>query len=145
MIQEIIQSIVVNMNSNNDQFTFLHSEKDWQNLNADEDQFPAVYLDMPVRFNSKTVAGGGIETSFICMVLFLYKSELDDNPTQRYTTIRKCMDAQREFQILLDNSPLVKSFTVGECYQILNVFDTNCDAIAMPFNLIPDSWVSVCQ
>lgn len=144
MIQEIIEDIVGEMTANGDSFTFLHSEKDYQNIESDELQFPAVYLDMPIRFVPKTVTGGGVEYSFICMVLFLYKSEMDDNPQQRYATMLKCMNAQKNFQILLDNTDAVKSFTVGECYQATNLFDANLDAIAMPFNVVPSEWPSVC-
>lgn len=144
MIQEIIEDIVGQMNANGDSFAFLHSEKDWQNIEGDEIGFPAVFMDMPIRFNSKTVTGGGIELSFICMVLFLYKSELDDNPSQRYATMKKCMNAQRQFQILLDNSEDIKSFSVGECFQASNLFDVNVDAVAMPFSFVPSKWDSVC-
>lgn len=144
MIQTVIQNIVSQMNANGDSFTFLHAEREFQNLISDEQTLPAVYLDMPIRYNSRTVTGGGIQLNYICLALFLYKSELDDNESQRYNTITKAMNAQRQFQILLYNSEEVKEFTVGECYQVMNLFDANFDAVVMPFNFTPSEWPSVC-
>ena len=143
MIQDIIEDIVGEMNANGDSFSFLDAERDFQNVEADEDIFPAVYMDPP-RYLPKTVAGGGIQMTWSCLLLFVYKSELDNAPTQRRARMEKCMNAQRQFQIKLDNSDEIKSFTVGQCYPALNLFDANVDAVIMPCDIVPSEFPSVC-
>ena len=146
MIQELISSTVGQMTANGDSFSFLHAERDWQNLEADEDVFPAVYLDMPVKFTPVMTSSGHIDNTFNCTALFLYKSELDQTPGQKYSTLTKAMNAQRQFQILLSNdTDNVKALTVGECFQVQNLFDANLDGVVMPFNVIVHNVDSVCE
>lgn len=145
MIQEVIKSVVDTMTANGDTFSFLHSESEWQNLASDEGVFPAVYLDMPVKFTPEINKVGNIENAFNCNVLFLYKSNLDDNEVQRYESLTKAMNAQRQFQLMLDrNTDFVKTLSVGECFQVQNLFDANLDAVAMPFRMTLHNTQSVC-
>jgi len=146
MIQEVIRAVVDTMTANGDVFSFLHSESEWQNLASDEGVFPAVYLDMPVKFTPEINKVGNIENVFNCSVLFLYKSNLDDNEVQRYESVTKAMAAQRQFQLKLDRyTEFVKTLTVGECYQVQNLFDANLDAVVMPFRMTLHNVQSVCS
>ena len=145
MIQELIEMHVDAMQANEDSFSFLHSERDWQNLQADEKVFPAVFLDMPVKSTPKILAGGAFERNYNIVILFLYKSELDDDEAQRYASLRLAEEAQRELLIRLDNdNDNIKSFTIGESYQVQNLFDVNLDGIIQPLNLIPRNSRGVC-
>jgi hypothetical protein len=145
MIQELIKVHVDAMQANGDTFSFLHSERDWQNLRADEKVFPAVFLDMPVKSTPKILGGGAFERSYNVVVLFLYKSNLDDNEDQRYLSLKKAEAAQREFLLLLDNDDdNVKSFNALESFQVMNIFDANLDGIVQPFNIIPRNSDGVC-
>ena len=145
MIQELISSTVGQMTANGDSFSFLHAERDWQNLEADEDVFPAVYLDMPIRYKTVTSKTGYKEKTYFLTALFLYKSELDDTPLQKYEIFELAEEAQRNFEILIDNdTDNIKSWTVGECYQIENLFDCNVSGVVMPFSVTLVNNDSVC-
>lgn len=144
MIQEIVKAKVSAMAANGDSFTFLHSEKNWQNLEADEATLPAVYLDMPIKYKPVILTGGVFSRAYVCVVLFLYKSELDNDPDEQYINYAKAEAAQREFQLLCENDIDIKSIVVGDCYQILNLFDCNLDGVVMPFTLTPRNSDGVC-
>ena len=145
MIQELIKGHVDVLEANGDDFSFLHSERDWQNIQADEKVFPAVFLDMPVKSTPVILSGGAFQRSYNVVILFLYKSELDDDEVQRYASLRKAEEAQREFLIRLDNDDdNVKKFTPGESYQVQNLFDVNLDGIVQPLNIIPRNSRGVC-
>lgn len=146
MIQEEIEAKVTAMDANSDTFTFLHGETEWQNLRADEFVFPAVFLDMPVKYKPVIVSSGAWKAQFVLVALFLYKSELDNNEGQRYDSLKKAMEAQRQFQLLIEqDSDTFEGLTVGECYQVQNIFDANLDGVVMPFAVTLRNTNTVCQ
>lgn len=144
-IKQLISDKVALMDANGDSFSFLHSEKDWQNLNADEEILPAVYLDMPIKYRTKTSLTGYKEKTYILMILFLYKSELDDSPEQQEQTFVKAENSQQQFEMLLDDdSDNVVSYVAGECIQVLNLFDCNMSGVLMPLEITLRNTDSVC-
>jgi hypothetical protein len=144
-IKQLISDKVALMDANNESYSFLHSEKDWQNLNADEEILPAVYLDMPIKYRTKTSATGYKEKTYILMLLFLFKSELDDSPGQQEETFLKAENAQQQFEIILDNdADNIASWTSGECIQVLNLFDCNMSGVMMPLEITLRNNDSVC-
>jgi hypothetical protein len=135
-IKQLVSDKVALMTSNNETYTFLHSETQFQNLMADEQLLPAVYLDMPMKYTPKIMSTGAFQRTYICVALFLFKSELDDNDVQQEETFVKAENAQREFQISLENDvDNVRDLTVETCVQVQNLFDTNMSGIMMPFSL----------
>ena len=135
-IKQLVSDKVALMISNNETYTFLHSETQFQNLMADEQLLPAVYLDMPMKYTPKIMSTGAFQRTYICVALFLFKSELDDNDVQQEETFVKAENAQREFQISLENDvDNVRDLTVETCVQVQNLFDTNMSGIMMPFSL----------
>ena len=135
-IKQLVKGHVDNMVSNSESYTFLHSETQFQNLMADEQILPAVYLDMPMKYTPKIAITGAFQETYICVALFLFKSELDDNDTQQESTFIKAKTAQREFQIALENDvDNVRELKVETCVQVLNLFDTNMSGVMMPFSL----------
>lgn len=147
IIQELIAAKVAQMTSNGDSFTFLHSEKDWQNLQSDEQLFPAVFLDMPVKVTPTILNGGGYQERYVCVLTFLYKSNLDDNPDQQYTTLKLCNSAMRNFILLVEDDPdnfEVDKNVFGEAFQMLNMFDRNMDGIVLQFTCVPRDRPDVC-
>ncbi len=135
-IKQLVKGHVDNMTSNSESYTFLHSETQFQNLMADEQILPAVYLDMPMKYTPKIMNTGAFQRTYICVALFLFKSELDDNDTQQESIFIKAENAQREFQIALENDvDNVRDLSVDTCVQVLNLFDTNMSGIMMPFSL----------
>jgi hypothetical protein len=70
------------------------------------------------------------------VALFLFKSELDYNDTQQESIFIKAENAQREFQIALENDvDNVRDLSVDTCVQVQNLFDTNMSGVMMPFSL----------
>ena len=135
-IKQLVSDKVALMTSNNETYTFLHSETQFQNLMADEQLLPAVYLDMPMKYTPKIMSTGAFQRTYICVALFLFKSELDDNDTQQESIFIKAENAQREFQIALENDvDNVRELKVETCVQVLNLFDTNMSGVMMPFSL----------
>jgi hypothetical protein len=135
-IKQLVSDKVALMTSNNETYTFLHSETQFQNLMADEQLLPCVYLDMPMKYTPKIMSTGAFQRTYICVALFLFKSELDDNDVQQEETFVKAENAQREFQISLENDvDNVRDLTVETCVQVQNLFDTNMSGIMMPFSL----------
>jgi hypothetical protein len=135
-IKQLVKGHVDNMTSNSASYTFLHSETQFQNLMADEQLLPCVYLDMPMKYTPKIAITGAFQETYICVALFLFKSELDDNDTQQESTFIKAKTAQREFQIALENDvDNVRELKVETCVQVLNLFDTNMSGVMMPFSL----------
>jgi len=135
-IKQLINGHVDNMVSNSESYTFLHSETQFQNLMADEQILPAVYLDMPMKYTPNITITGAFQRTYICVALFLFKSELDDNDTQQEAIFVKAENAQREFQILLENDvDNVRDLKVETCVQVQNLFDTNMSGVMMPFSL----------
>jgi len=135
-IKQLVSGKVSSMHSNSATYTFLHSETQFQNLMADEQLLPCVYLDMPMKYTPKIMNTGAFQRTYICVALFLFKSELDDNDTQQESIFVKAENAQREFQILLENDvDNVRDLSVDTCVQVQNLFDTNMSGIMMPFSL----------
>ena len=144
-IKQLISDKVALMDANNESYSFLHSEKDWQNLNGDEAILPAVYLDMPIKYRTKTSVTGYKEKTYVLMLLFLFKSELDDEPSQQEQTFLKAENAQQQFEIILDNdADNISSWTSGECMQVLNLFDCNMSGVLMPLEITLRNNDSVC-
>jgi hypothetical protein len=135
-IKQLISSHVALMTSNGETYTFLHSETQFQNLMADEQLLPCVYLDMPMKYTPMIMSTGAFQKTYICVALFLFKSELDDNDTQQESIFVQAEAAQREFQISLENDVNnVRDLKVDTCVQVQNLFDTNMSGIMMPFTL----------
>lgn len=144
-IKQLISDKVALMDANNESYSFLHSEKDWQNLNGDEAILPAVYLDMPIKYRTKTSVTGYKEKTYVLMLLFLFKSELDDEPSQQEQTFLKAENAQQQFEIILDNdADNISAWTSGECMQVLNLFDCNMSGVLMPLEITLRNNDSVC-
>lgn len=145
-IRQLVADIVSVMDSNSKTYTFLHAESDFQNVIADEQLLPCVFLDMPMKFKPVVTSTGAFQRTYICTALFLFKSELDDSASQKESVYLLAENAQREFQLLLDNkSDYVKDLVVGECIQVQNLFDTNMSGIMMPFSLQMINEDSVCS
>jgi len=142
IIKAIVSNVVGNMNANGDSFTFLHAEKDWQNLQADEADLPVVYMDMPIKYDPKILAGGGFDRTYHVVLLFLYKSELDNNDEEIDDIMAKAEEAQRDFHLRLEQLTygevdIIKSIVAGQCYQVPHLFDTDMSGVAFPVAITP--------
>jgi len=159
MIQDIVKDKVAAMDANGDSFAFLLSERDWQNLVADEieDDFltafpnkddkmlPAVFMDMPIKFRPKVLKGGRFVREYPCVLLFLYKSNLDANPKEQHAQYLKAEKAQEQFHLMLSqDTDNIEAYEPGECFQILNVYDSNLDGVVFPVSITPRNSNPVC-
>ncbi len=102
-IKQLISEKVALMDANNESYSFLHSDLDWRNLSADECTFPVVYVEVPIKYRVKTSITGYKQATYIIVVFFMYKSELDNNPDQQEELFVKAENAQKQFEIILDN------------------------------------------
>jgi hypothetical protein len=149
IIQELIAAKVAQMTSNGDTFSFLHSEKDWQNLETDEAVLPSVHLDMPVKVTPSIKMGGAIEERYVCTLIFMYKSNLDNNPDQQYDTLKLAHAAMNQFILLVEDDPDNFDTTknvFGEALQVVAypLFDRCVDGIILPFTCVPRNRPNVC-
>jgi len=149
IIQELISAVVGQMDSNGDSFSFLHSDRSWQNLRADEDILPAVYLDMPVKIDTKIVAGGSIQQTYVCTLMFLYESNLDDTPETQYDTLKLAESAMNQFILMVskDSENFDTSRNIfGQAYQVIAypVFDRCLDGMVLPFVCTPKQRPAAC-
>lgn len=145
MIQELIEAKVNAMDANSMTYNFLHADVEWQNLEADNEILPAVFMDMPVQFTPIVKVGGAYERKYSVNVLFLFKSNLDDNADQRYSSLKLAENAQRQFHLMIDNDDVnFKGVEVGQCFQVMNFLDCNLDGIVMPFTFTERNSDSVC-
>jgi hypothetical protein len=155
MIQNIIKSVVNVMNSGGDSFSFGHTQKSVQNIISDQMSLPVVFLDMPVRFTPEVTNTNFIKYNFQCSIVILYKSNLDDSGGQNVSSgtiteqeqieiFDKALAAQNQFINLLPKSVDVKSYSVGQSFQVQHVFDSELSGIAFDCTIEPKNYAGVC-
>jgi len=155
MIQNIIKSVVNVMNSGGDSFSFGHTQKSVQNIISDQMSLPVVFLDMPVRFTPEVTNTNFIKYNFQCSIVILYKSNLDDSGGRNVSSgtiteqeqieiFDKALAAQNQFINLLPKSVDVKSYSVGQSFQVQHVFDSELSGIAFDCTIEPKNYAGVC-
>ena len=156
MIQSIVKSVVDVMNSGGHSYSFGHTQKSIQNLQADEADLPIVFLDMPVTFNPVVTDTGFIKNVFKCSLVVLFKSNMDDSggfnnssetiaEQEQIEIFEKAFAAQRQFMLLLNKSVEVKDFAYnGQAFQVQHVFDCDLSGIAWSVDIEPKDYAGVC-
>jgi hypothetical protein len=144
-IKQLISEKVALMDANNESYSFLHSDLDWRNLSADECTFPVVYVEVPIKYRVKTNVTGYKQTTYIIVVFFMYKSELDNNPDQQEELFVKAENAQKQFEIILDNdSDNISSWVSGECTMFQHITNSDLSGVMMPLEITLRNNDSVC-
>jgi hypothetical protein len=133
-IKELIKSKVDQMNANGYTYSFLFSEKDYQNVIADESTLPAVFMDMPISFKPTVTLSGGFKRVWFCNLYFLHKSDLQDGEEERDDVFNLAAEAQREFHLILSNDPDIRNLSVDNCSQVQFTFDAVLSGVLMPFS-----------
>ena len=159
MIPQILRDIIAAINSNGDSFAFFHGPKGWQNLvsdeiednwdtatlNADGKMLPAFYLDKPIRIQPNVLSGGALERKYICLGMFLYPSDLGNTPAEQDVILAKSLAAVDQFTLRLsEDTQNIKRYSVGQCYEVEHIFDTPLSGHAVPFEIVPRRFASVC-
>lgn len=156
MIQSIVKSVVDVMDSGNHSYSFGHTQKTIQNLQADEADLPIVFLDMPVVFDPDFTDTGFIKNVFKCQIVILFKSNMDDSggvnnspetiaEQEQIAIFEKAFAAQRQFMLLLNKSVDVKDFSYsGNAFQLQHVYDCDLSGIAFSVDIEPKDYAGVC-
>lgn len=130
--------------------TFGYGEREWQNLLADKDNFPVVYLDEPVFSEDKILAGGVIDVNYRISMVFLDQTALDWTPEQHDEVISRMRTLARQFVIKLSESKdiyerrIMKSVTGIRRTNIKNIFDLNASGCVLEFTFTPLGGDSIC-
>jgi hypothetical protein len=144
-IKQLISEKVALMDANNESYSFLHSDLDWRNLSADECTFPVVYVEVPIKYRVKTSITGYKQATYIIVVFFMYKSELDNNPDQQEELFVKAENAQKQFEVILDSdSDNIASWVSGECTMFQHITNADLSGVMMPLEITLRNNDSVC-
>jgi len=138
MIDKVIENVIVkNMTSHENGYTFLHATKSWQNLIANDQALPAVYMDMPIKYESIELASGHIDIEYDLTFFFIFSAALDDTPEQHTTVFNKALEAQKEFQRRLSKEKdFIKKYTPGKSFQIPSEYNRIVGGVVFPVKII---------
>lgn len=126
--EDICKTIVEAMTT--DGFGFYYGSKPDQNFEADEFNYPMVFMDSPVR--SKILnRQSGVRDHQIQITLFIaYKKDLDETEPNRFENIKKiAWQAAREFILRLRRFENVKEIVSENNEDADNVFDINLSGV----------------
>jgi len=140
MIISIIESIANDMS-----LGFYHGRTDFQNLIADEQGYPALYLDQPITTNYNLSQSGYTSATSPVSILFLYKSELDWTPQQHDINCIQPAEAKlREFINRCEANPAIDSVSAITATEFINLFDANTSGKTLNVTLQVNNQYSVC-
>jgi hypothetical protein len=109
--------------------SFYHGIKGWQNLEADDESFPAVYLDEPIISYDDIKQSGYIEESYPLKLLFIDKSHPDWNPIQHQVVITAMRLLRREFLNKLQQNDDIRHIASSQTTDVMNLFDANVSGV----------------
>jgi hypothetical protein len=140
MIISIVNEIVTDMS-----LPFYHGSAQFQNLIADEQTLPAIYLDQPITANYNLSQSGYTSATYPINVLFLFKSELDWTPEQHDTNCIQLAEAKiREFINRCEANPAFDLITNISSTEFINLFDCNVSGKTLSLTLQVNNQYSVC-
>jgi hypothetical protein len=117
--------------------TFVHGEKSWQNLQADEIQNVVVFLDEPITSNDVLTQGGYIEEEYPLSMLFVNKTELDFTPDQHRVIIDAMRELSKRFILRLQANSNVRSVKNSIRVDVTNIFDVNLSGVILKIVVVP--------
>lgn len=140
MIIQIIEGIANDMG-----LSFYHGREDFQNLIADEESLPALYLDQPITTNYNLSESGYTVASYPIKMMLMYKSELDWTPIQHDTNCITPAEAKlREFINRSNNHTSIESITAISSIEFINLLDVNVSGVSLDITLTLRNNYSVC-
>ena len=105
---------------------FYHGNAQFQNLIADEQTYPAIYLDQPITNTYKLGQSGYMAASYPIKLIFLFKSELDWTTTQHdVNCIQPAETKIRDFVNRLEANGSIDLIEGLSAYEFINLFDAN--------------------
>ena len=144
-MKEILKDIVENtLSVAGDSFRFYHGDKGFQNLESDEKNYPAVYLDEPIQNEDIIVMGGAIYEKYMLVLVIPYLSDLEWTPEQHDVVIQKARLAKNQLLSKLNSDPRIKEISNIKTLEFINMFDVNCSGVTLSLYLTPQINNSVC-
>jgi hypothetical protein len=143
-IKIFVESVVQQITIQGQAYNFAHGEKDWQNIFADEQSYPVVYLDEPISNDFDVVSSGAIEEYYPIKLMFLYKTELEFTPTQHDNEIQKARLGARKFITLCNQSEDVRTIKNAKGIEVINVFDANTSGVILSLDISFYNQESIC-
>lgn len=124
--------------------SFYYGIKGWQNLEADDGVFPAIYLDEPIKSYDDIKQSGYIEESYPLKLLFIDKSELDWSPRQHQVIITAMRALRREFLNKLQQSDTIRHVADSQTTDVMNLFDVNVSGVLLEVTIFLYNTESSC-
>jgi hypothetical protein len=124
--------------------TFIHGEKSYQNLIADEIQNVMVFLDEPITSNDTLTKGGYIEESYPLSMLFVNKTELDFTPDEHRVIIDAMRDLSKRFILRLQANSNIRTVNSSTRIDITNIFNVNLSGVILRINVVPFNSDAAC-
>jgi len=140
MIISIVNEIVTDMS-----LPFYHGTTQFQNLIADEQTLPAIYLDQPITANYNLSQSGYTSATYPINVLFLFKSELDWTPEQHDTNCIQLAELKiREFINRCELHSGIDLITNISSTEFINLFDCNVSGKTLSITIQLNNTYSTC-
>jgi len=140
MIISIVEQIATEMG-----LPFYHGNTQFQNLIADEQSLPAVYLDQPITNNYNLSESGYVSATYPIKLIFLYKSELDWTTTQHDTNCIQPAEIEiREFISRCQLNDSIDSIDSMTAYEFINIFDCNVSGKGLDITIQLNNTDSTC-
>lgn len=140
MIISIVEQIATDMG-----LPFYHGNTQFQNLIADEQTLPALYLDQPITNDYNLSESGYVSATYPIKLMFIYKSELDWTTTQHdVNCIQPAETKIREFISRCQVNSLVDEISSISGYEFINVFDCNVSGKGLDITLQVNNTDSTC-
>ncbi len=117
--------------------TFLHGEKSFQNLKADEIQNTIVFLDEPITSEDQLKKSGYIEEEYPLSMFFANKSELEFTPAQHRVIIDAMRVLSKRFLLRLQANSNIRDVKKVTRVDIVNVFDVNLSGVILRCTVVP--------
>lgn len=143
-VKSFVESVVSQIVVSGQNFSFKHGERDFQNIFADEETFPVVYLDEPIQNDFEIVSSGAIQEYYPIQLMILYKTELDFTPDQHDVLIQKARLCARKFLSLANDSDQMRTIDGIKGVEVINVFDANTSGIILSCRLSFYDSTSIC-
>lgn len=147
-IVSIIETVVLDLTPKP---AFIHGDKAWANLKADEKKYPCVILVEPVYSDDVIRQGGLYESAYPLFMIFVDRTELRFTPEQHRPIVDSMRSLSRQFLLKLKavkttstNEHVFKSIENIKTTDTFNEFDVNTSGVFINFTATPLNSDSVC-
>lgn len=123
--------------------SFYHGEMAFQNMEADNDVFPAAYLDEPIR--SKEFPPSYVQSEYSISLFFANKGECDWNTDKMQLIIEDMLILGRKFLLRLEKDDNVRTVKNVSFYHVpVGAFDTPVSGCILKLDLMLINNLSNC-